>query len=261
VNPKLLLPLHRARERFVLDALRALPAPPARVLDVGCGEGHLHPAIRPLCGALDACDSNAADLWHAARAAPDTPTRRYHVADATALPWDDATFDVVLALELVEHVPDPRAVLAELARVLRPGGTLLLTCPSADFPLTYDPLHRLAGRRLAAVGAYAYGHDTLPTEAEVRRWIAAAGLDTVRCARLSGALAALTEAYWAGAIQRVGKANAGNRAGGRRVGLRLGPRVPPGVALVDRLLDLDERLSVGRRASVGLGFVVTRACP
>ena len=259
MNPKLLLPLHRARERFVLAALRALPGPPARVLDVGCGEGHLHGAIRPLCGALDACDLSAADLWHAALAAPGEPTPRYHVADAARLPWEDGTFDVVLGLELIEHVADARAVLSELARVLRPGGTLILTCPSRHFPFTYDPLHRLAGRRLAGIGAYAFGHDYLPTEAEVRAWLAEVALHDVRCARLTGALAAVTEAYWAGAIQRVGKANAGNRGTARRSGLRLGQRVPPGLAWVDRLIDLDERMSAGRPSSVGLGFVATRA--
>jgi SAM-dependent methyltransferase len=47
--------------------------------------------------------------------------------DAARLPFDDDTFDAVTCLEALEFVPDPRAVLAELVRVLRPGGVLVVT--------------------------------------------------------------------------------------------------------------------------------------
>lgn len=50
-------------------------------------------------------------------------------ADAALLPFAPAAFDAVLCAELLEHVPDPRPVLAQVRRVLRPGGTLLITVP------------------------------------------------------------------------------------------------------------------------------------
>jgi SAM-dependent methyltransferase len=50
--------------------------------------------------------------------------------DATRLPFTDATFDRVIASEVLEHIPDDTAAFAELARVLRPGGTLAVTVPS-----------------------------------------------------------------------------------------------------------------------------------
>ena len=52
-------------------------------------------------------------------------------SDATRLPLADDSVDTLISLEMLEHVPDPAAVLAELARVLKPGGTLLLSVPSA----------------------------------------------------------------------------------------------------------------------------------
>jgi SAM-dependent methyltransferase len=51
-------------------------------------------------------------------------------SDASALPLADGSVDLVLSLELVEHVPEPAAVLAEIARVLKPGGTVILSVPS-----------------------------------------------------------------------------------------------------------------------------------
>lgn len=52
-------------------------------------------------------------------------------SDATALPLADDSVDAVVCLELLEHVPEPKSVLAELARILRPGGTVLISVPSA----------------------------------------------------------------------------------------------------------------------------------
>lgn len=52
-------------------------------------------------------------------------------SDATRLPLADNSVDMLLTLEMLEHVPDPTAVVRELARVLKPGGTVLLSVPSA----------------------------------------------------------------------------------------------------------------------------------
>ncbi len=54
-------------------------------------------------------------------------------APASAIPVDDASFDVVLCTEVLEHVPEPRVVLNELRRILRPGGLLLVTVPFVWF--------------------------------------------------------------------------------------------------------------------------------
>lgn len=222
MNLKLLLPTYRARAQFVIATIRGLAAcgPDGglpRVLDVGCGEADLHAALRPRTAVLAGCDVNAGDIASAAAAYPGAAAG-YRVADAARLPWENGAFDVVLCLEAIEHVADVGAALAQAARVLRPGGTLVLTCPNANFPITYDPLHWLVGRRVFPVGAFAYGHTWLPSEVEVRGALREAAFVGIEVTGLTGSLAAGAEAYWAGLAQRFVKRNAGNAGDGRTRG-------------------------------------------
>ena len=60
------------------------------------------------------------------------------VGDARMMPFSDASMDIVLATQVLEHIPDPIAVIAEIRRVLKPGGTLLLSVPSI-FPQHGSP--------------------------------------------------------------------------------------------------------------------------
>jgi SAM-dependent methyltransferase len=252
-------PTFRARWRFLDGALAEL-GPLGRVLHVGCGEGDHDAAIKRRCAALVACDLNAEDVAHARALHADDPGIAGRVEDATALTAPDASFDAVVCMETIEHVGDPRRLLAEVARVLRPGGAAVLTCPSVRFPITYDPLNfALAALGThVGVGAYAFGHDWLVDEEALRGWLADAGLVVTRAARLTGWLAAATEAYWIGLAQRVVKANAGNRDQSGRAALRPGASdAPPGVGIVDALVALDARLGGAR--SVGLGFVLRNA--
>jgi SAM-dependent methyltransferase len=103
--------------------------PGSRVLEVGCGTGaqtvHL---LRSSPGArIVAVDRSATSLARArARVtglAPDAPVE-WHRADVYDLPFDDAEFDHVFVCFVLEHLPDPRAALTGLRRVLRPGGTV-----------------------------------------------------------------------------------------------------------------------------------------
>lgn len=63
-----------------------------------------------------------------------------YVCDLTEIPVEDARFDAVVFTQVLEHVPEPAAVLAELGRVLKPGGTLFLTAPLfyAEHEVPYD---------------------------------------------------------------------------------------------------------------------------
>jgi SAM-dependent methyltransferase len=58
------------------------------------------------------------------------PRARFEKADLLALPFDDASFDAVVSFQVIEHVSAPREFLAECARVLRPGGRLILSTPN-----------------------------------------------------------------------------------------------------------------------------------
>ena len=122
------------RERAIIaHVARAVAATaPSSALEMGCGPGHL---LGALADALQGATLAGADLspFMLELAAGDprvAETGRvtlYH-GDARALPWDDATFDAVVAMHLVAHVPPKvaRGLMEEAARLLRPGGTLLV---------------------------------------------------------------------------------------------------------------------------------------
>src|SRR5215467_5432887 len=90
-------------------------------------------------------------------------------------------------LEVTEHVAGPHACHRERAREVRFGGYILLTCPSARFPLTYDPVNWVLSRigTHISVGAFGYGHSWLVYEEELTRWAGDAGLELLDSARLS----------------------------------------------------------------------------
>lgn len=276
MNFKLLFPTYRARERYIAATLDTLGRargsadgvgkPFARGLDVGCGEGELHACLAEHAETLDACDVNAGDLARAATLNADLPNVRYTQVSGARLPYSDASFDLVTCLEVIEHVEQPLALVSELARVTRPGGTLVLTCPNHDFPVTYDPINHVRRRSRAPlpVGAYGYGHAWLVRREQAARWLNEAGFEVVQVTGLSGALAAAAELYVPGLLQRALKANAANSGaaatGNAKRSLHVRDRLPPRglVALTDTLNALDARLLAPHAPSVGLAFVAER---
>lgn len=110
-------------------ALELIPAP--LVLDVATGTGRLpRTLLRQIAfdGRAIGLDLSRSMLREAARRTAQFADRLTYIwQDARNLPFDDDTFDAVACLEALEFTPDPRAVLAELVRVLRPGGVLLTT--------------------------------------------------------------------------------------------------------------------------------------
>jgi len=110
-----------------------------RILDLGCGFGrHAYEAARRGAHviALDAGEDEVngvagtfAAMVEQGELSPDTTKVGVVQGDALHLPFADATFDRVLCSEVLEHIPNDVAAMTELARVLRPGGTMAITIP------------------------------------------------------------------------------------------------------------------------------------
>ena len=123
---------------LTVDYDRLGVGPDTRVIDVGCGAGrHSFEAYRRGADVV-AFDQNAADLaevevMFAAMSevgeAPAHAKAETVQGDALDLPYGDGEFDVVIASEILEHIPDDDAAIAELARVVKPGGKLAVTVP------------------------------------------------------------------------------------------------------------------------------------
>lgn len=108
----------RPHLRFLMDAAASLP-PGSRVLDVGSG----HAPYRELFDAHTYETTDWEGTQYAPTSAPD------YVAPADALPMAAATLDGLVCTQVLEHVSDPAAALAEFFRVLKPGGRLWVSTP------------------------------------------------------------------------------------------------------------------------------------
>jgi SAM-dependent methyltransferase len=133
--------LDRWTRRAIIEGIGPLPAG-ATIADLGCSTGFLledlsraHPS-----SALIGVDLIAAGLRKAHSAVPQARLLR---ADVCALPLDDESVDAVVSANLLEHVPDDRLALREIARVLKPGRPAALIVPAG--PRTFDYYDRFLG--------------------------------------------------------------------------------------------------------------------
>jgi ubiquinone/menaquinone biosynthesis C-methylase UbiE len=114
------------------------PAPEACVLDVACGPGFLTIAFARRCASAVGLDATDAMLSMAMAEAKKRGVGnvRFEKGDATALPFAPASFDIVACRAAFHHFPEPGRVLAEMSRVVKPGGKIL----TADFLTSEDPI-------------------------------------------------------------------------------------------------------------------------
>ena len=115
----------RSRDKWVLSKAATCP-PGSRVLDIGAG-------TCPYRLLFSHCDYVTHDFKKYTGNEKLYGSRDYGkidiVSEITALPVADASFDIILCTEVLEHVPEPAAAIAEIARILRPGGRMFLTAP------------------------------------------------------------------------------------------------------------------------------------
>lgn len=154
------------RVRWLEEALANIPAG-ARILDAGAGEQQ----FRKFCGHLDYVAQDFG-RYDGTGDAAGLQTGRWDqskldiVCDITAIPEPDASFDAVMCTEVLEHLPDPLAALREFARLLRPGGELVVTAPFCSLT-HFSPYHYASGFNRYFYEAHlpAFGFDLLEVTA------------------------------------------------------------------------------------------------
>jgi ubiquinone/menaquinone biosynthesis C-methylase UbiE len=163
--------------RAIIERLGRL-APAAAIADLGCSTGHLLADLRTAYpdATLYGVDLVRAGLVKAHELVPDS---RLLCADVCRLPIGDGCIDAICSANLLEHVPDDRAALREMERVLKPGGVAAIVVPAG--PSTYDYYDRFLG------------HERRYARRELARKAAAAGFDVLDDAYL-GAL--IYPAFW-----------------------------------------------------------------
>jgi SAM-dependent methyltransferase len=155
----------------------------ARILDVPCGGGVALRGLRP----TQRVEYVAADISQRMldRTMDAARTRGVHhlvqprLADVSALPFDDADFDLVVSFTGLHCFPDPARAVTEMVRALRPGGVITGSAFYTDTGRRFEPMRR-AGRLAGLLGPGC-------TTDDVRRWLAARGVADVSL-EVSGAM-------------------------------------------------------------------------
>ena len=171
--------IYQRQTRFLVEAVKSLLGKAPRdthVLDWGCGKGHISYLLRRAGFQVTACDVTAqADDSAFGQATPiiaDQCISVVPLVDKVALPFADASFDVVLSMGVLEHVHDDAASLQELRRVVKPNGLCLVFF----LPYTLSWTQRLAHARGDRY------HDHLYSRADVVRLATGARFQVLRVA-------------------------------------------------------------------------------
>jgi SAM-dependent methyltransferase len=205
-------PIHRAALAAAVQRAAASLPPGSKVLDAGAGNA-------PYRALFAHCDYRTQD-WSAS-VHPGARDADF-IADLHALPIAAASFDFVLCTEVLEHVAEPERALAEIARILRPGGGLLLTVPFV-FELHEEP------------------HDHWRfTKHALRNLLEAADFDVGAIEPLTGWFSTLAQMLRHGGIS-MRPVDGGGKRSTRAVALGLQAASLPLAAAARRLDALDER--------------------
>ena len=173
-------PAFRRRAAWILSELEGRIEKGSRVLDLGCGQGFYFPLYARLGLTAVGVEPDAGPRIEAASRAASLGFTVID-ADAERLPLDAGSFEAVVMSEVLEHLPDPGAALKEAARLLLPGGLLVVTVPHADYPFAWDPVNWVAEAlgigpvRLGLFAGIWANHERLYRPKELSDLIKAAG--------------------------------------------------------------------------------------
>lgn len=217
---------HALRVRMAAT-LRLLEGRHGKVLDVGMGPGRLVVELDRRGWEVSGADLSE-EMVAIVRSRLPAARERLVRARLEALPYADASFDAVTATGVLEYADDLPTAMAELARVLRPGGTAVLSMPNPRSPyglwrrhLVY-PAARLVKRRIRA-GRQTPPHRTPVRPAGLERLMEASGLrvEAVEPVNLQVALSPLDDLFPAAAVALAERLEAARRAPRRLLATQL----------------------------------------
>lgn len=165
--------VNRASYEGTALAVAQMIGPGDEVLECACGTGAISAAIAPACARLVATDYSDGMLAQARKKLAKRSNVTVEQADITALPYADDSFDVAVAGNVIHLLPDPEQALRELARVVRPGGTLIL-------PTYIEPLTRKQGMIPALLARLGVGFERRFTQASYRAFVEGMGYAEAR---------------------------------------------------------------------------------
>jgi len=152
------------------------------VLDVGCGGGLLSEALAQAGGNVTGIDQSNGSLAAAREhAAVSGLTIEYIHGDATRLPFGNASYDIAIASQVLEHIPHWQQAAREIARVLKPGGTVLFDHPNRTLSARLA-LITLAEKVLRLIPPGTHDSRMFIRPAEIQATMKDAGL-TIECLR------------------------------------------------------------------------------
>lgn len=179
-----------------------------RVLDVAAGTGTSSAAFAKHGAQIVAVDFSEGMLAEGRRRHADNPLIEFVQGDATALPFADKSFDAATISYGLRNVEHPRVAIAEMKRVVKPGGRIVIAEFSTPPPPWLRALYRWYGRHLLpriagainrqAAEAYRYLNDSIeqwPAQAELAAWMREAGLERVAYRNLSFGIVALHRGF------------------------------------------------------------------
>ena len=157
-------------DRFHLAALAAFAAGDATLGDLGCGTGQIASVLAPFVARVIAVDGSAAMLQAAKKRLQGFANVELRRGDLEALPIDDGILDAATLMLVLHHVPEPERALAEVARVVRPGGRAIVV---DMLPHERENYRQQMGHVWLGFG-----------DEQLRRLLAGAGFDEVRIVSL-----------------------------------------------------------------------------
>jgi ubiquinone/menaquinone biosynthesis C-methylase UbiE len=161
--------------RFVISKLTPQDVDNKKIIEIGCGRGGMSRYIVTLPkppAHLTACDFSESALKLAEEKNAHERIE-WKQEDIMSISFPDNSFDTAISCETIEHVPNPKAAIRELYRVLKPGGKLLLTCPNYFNPFGIWCVYRwLIGKPFTEGGQPYVNYVLMP---RVYFWIKSAG--------------------------------------------------------------------------------------